>query len=140
MFLVNIAYYLDPNTGFAKFGKNKKIAFIDPLIYNILEDWCLIKMKDPEPVIVEGVAAAHISRAVGGTNKVGEIYYWANGTEVDVLARTEEGILGFEVKWGEKAEERRLIIGKMKDVFVLTKSSFDVKKKILPISAFLAIL
>ncbi len=140
MFLTHIAYYLDPNTGFVKFAKNKKIAFIDPLVYRILEDWCLIKMKDPEPVIVEGIVAAHISRVVGGSTKVGEVYYWANSTEVDIVARTKEKIIGFEVKWEGKAEEKRLIVGRMKDVFVLSKSTFDPKRNILPIPLFLAVL
>ncbi len=136
MFLLHISYFLDPNSSFVEFGKNKKIAFIDPLIYSILEEWCLTRPVDPEPAIVEGIVTSHLSRFFNNH----EVYYWSNGTEVDVVVRNKERILGFEVKWQKKPDAKKIVIGKMKDVYVLSKDTFDKERKIIPISLFLAML
>lgn len=137
MFLAYILHFLDPNSGFVKFGKNKKIAFIDPLIYEILEEWCLFKIKEKQAVVVEGIVASHLARAMS-KNGLNEVYYWSNATEVDCLVKTNKSIVGFEVKWQEKAEAKRLIVGKMKNVFVISKNTFDKENNIVPASLFLA--
>ena len=134
MFLAHISYFIDPDTGLSQFGKNKKISFIDPLTYEVVEEWCLAGLKDREPTLVEGIVASHISRFTG------EVHYWANGTEVDSVARENGGLVGFEVKWREKAEAKRLVVGRMKEVFVLSKKTFDAEKGVVPVSVFLAML
>jgi hypothetical protein len=45
---------------------------------------------------------------------------------------------GFEVKWGEKAEAKRVMIGKMKQFAVLSKGAFREKPLMVPVSALLA--
>jgi len=56
-----------------------------------------------------------------------------------VVIRSEE-IIGFEVKWREKADNfSKIKIGKMKNVFCLTKDLIDKEKNLIPTSLFLAL-
>ena len=56
-----------------------------------------------------------------------------------MVIRSEE-IIGFEVKWREKADNfSKIKIGKMKNVFCLTKDLIDKEKNLIPTSLFLAL-
>ena len=86
-----------------------------------------------ESVLVENVVASHLSRKI-------DAFYWKNQRETDLVIRSEE-IIGFEVRWSEKLGDfSKIKIGKMKNVFCLTKDLIDKEKNLLPISLFLAVL
>lgn len=140
MFLAQIIPFLDPNTGLVQFGKNKKIAFIDPLIYQIIQDWSLTKIKDLEPALVEGIVSVHLAKLSGHGHALGDVFYWSNGSEIDALIKYREKLVGFEVKWQENVKAKKIVIGKMKDYFILSKKNFDPEKNIIPVSLFLAMI
>lgn len=135
LFLINIGYYLDLNNLTIKFGKNKKIYLIDPLFYQLFEEWCLIEIKDKENKKAESVLASHLFRFNNS-----EVFYWQNGFEVDAIIRTKSKAIGFEAKWGEKAKPVKSVVGKMKDVYLISKESFNADEKIIPLSVFLSLL
>jgi uncharacterized protein len=139
LFLLNIAFFIDPNDLSLDFAKNKKIHFIDPLFYDMLEEWCLINIKDFENKKVENILASHLVR-FGNTNQnyPKQVFYWQGKNEVDCVARDRQNAYGFEVKWTDKVEPIHLVIGKMKDVFVLSKTSLILDKKNVPLSLFLS--
>jgi predicted AAA+ superfamily ATPase len=113
----------------AKFGKNKKIHLLDPLYFSIFEDWCLLKIREKESVIAESVLASHLFRAYK------QVFYWQNREEVDCVIRTADRLLGYECKWQENVAEKRLVTGKLRDIWTLSKKDF--KGKVLPLSLFL---
>lgn len=128
LFISIILHYMDVSDGMIKFGKNKKIHFIDPLLYQILSDWCLLKSID-ESFLTESVAAAHLSRFAG------KVFYWQNKEEVDVVTSNYKG---FEVKWSEKIKPKAVIAGKMKQYVTLSKVDFNKDPPVIPLSIFLA--
>jgi len=129
MFLLTVAYFIDPNEGIVKFGKNKKIHFLDPFFFHLLEEWCMAKVNQKESVIAESVLASHLLR------KFGEVFYWKNKKEIDVVVREDGKLKGYECKWREKVKKYKLIVGKIKEVKVLTKS--EMSENILPLALFL---
>jgi len=76
------------------YRKNKKIHFIDPLIYHVLSKYT--KEKVYEEQMVESVVVSHLSRLT-------DVYFWKNKSEVDVIAIVNKKQVGFEVKWGFKS-------------------------------------
>jgi len=129
LFVLLLSYFIDPNTMTAKFGKNKKIHLLDPLYFSIFEDWCLLKIREKESVIAESVLASHLFRAYK------QVFYWQNRKEVDCVVRTADRLLGYECKWQENVAEKRLVTGKLRDIWTLSKKDF--KGKVLPLSLFL---
>lgn len=87
---VLVLHYIAPS-GEVLYRKNKKIHFVDPFIYRVFADYC--GAEADEPALVEGVAAAHLSRRFG-------VYYWRDGAEVDCVVKHDGTFTGFEVKWG----------------------------------------
>ncbi len=124
-----LSYFIDPNTALIKFGKNKKIHFIDPLYFHIFEGWCLTKIKEKESVIAESILASHLFR------KHKNIFYWKNNEEIDSIVKEKDRLIGYECKWQEKANEKKIFIGKLKSVWTISKKDF--KGKIIPMSLFL---
>ncbi len=141
MFLIAISHYINLNNLTIEFGKNKKIHLGDPIFYELFEEWCLIEVKEKENKKAENILAYHLLRFSKSSEIFAdEVFYWRNSTEVDAIIRTKEKAVGFEVKWGKSAKQIKLIIGKMKDFFVLSKKIFEPKQKIIPLSIFLALL
>jgi hypothetical protein len=133
MFVLNISYHLEPNKMLIEFAKNKKIHFSDPLFYKIFEEWCIVKISEKENKIAENCLASHLSRSQ-------EVFYWKNNTEIDCVIRKDNSLTGFEVKFGKRAEPKKIFIGKIKEVYVLSKNDFDLKNKVIPLSIFLSVL
>jgi len=73
--------------------KNRKLHFLDPLIYNTLASYA--GSKADEAAIVEGTVAAHLARGR-------EVFHWRDGGEVDMIAVEGGRQVGVEVKWGFK--------------------------------------
>nr|MDO8086480.1 ATP-binding protein [Candidatus Sigynarchaeum springense] len=106
--VVTILPYLSQD-GIINSKKNKKIHFIDPFIYTVLQEYTGVKVL--EETVVESVVAAHLSRGY-------KTYYWKNGSEVDVIAIINERQIGFEVKWGYKKWRQPL---HLKKTYLLVK-------------------
>jgi len=137
LFVTLTLYHIDLSRGSINFGKNKKIHFIDPLFYPMFSRWCLVELKDPEPKIAEAIAASHLARFSSQGELGANVFYWRDGEEVDVVVRSN-GLKGFEVKWAERAEGRRRMVGRMKQLTVLSRDAFQEKPIVTPLSAFLA--
>ncbi len=75
------------------YRKNKKVHFTDPLIYTAFSEFSRTELVEEQ--VVESVVASHLARMF-------EVYYWRNGTEVDMIALVEGRQIGFEVKWGKR--------------------------------------
>jgi hypothetical protein len=131
LFIFIISHFIDPHSMVIQFGKNKKIHPIDPLLFHIFEDWCLIKLKEKESVIAESILASHLHR------RFGEVFYWKNREEIDCVVREKEILKGYECKWRESAKEKRIWIGKIKKVHTISKKDADFKRNIVPLSLFL---
>ena len=78
------------------YRKNKKIHIIDPFLYRILSRYTRIKVDEDQ--IAESTIVGHIMR-------VGEVYYWKNKTEIDIVAIVKDKKLYIEVKWTEKPKK-----------------------------------
>ena len=89
--------------------RNKKIHFLDPFLIQTLADYTDTIML-PEH-IVEAVIASHFWRKY-------PTYYYFYKTEVDVVSKINEEVIGFEVKWGPKKWKRPL---RLKKCYVLDK-------------------
>lgn len=139
LFVTLTLYHIDLSRGSVNFGKNKKIHFIDPLFYPMFSRWCLVELKDPEPKIAEAMTASHLARFSLDGELGANVFYWRDGEEVDVVVRSD-GLKGFEVKWGEGAEPKTRLVGKMKQFVVLSKNDFRERPLITPLSVFLACL
>jgi|SRR3989338_742871 len=141
IFLLAISNYIDLNTLTAKFGKNKKIHLADPIFYELFEEWCLINIKDKENKKAENILAYHLLRFAKETKLFdGEVFYWQNNSEIDVILRSKDKACGFEVKWANNVKPAHLMIGKMKDVYTLSKYTCNIKEKVIPLSILLALL
>jgi len=116
----------------ASFKKNRKVYFLDPFFFYLFSDICLSKMPD-ESIIIKNIVGSHLARKY-------DAFYWKNKQEIDVVVRSED-LNGFEVKWKQKiGDYSRLKIGKLKNVFCLTKNEINENKNILPTSLFLSLI
>jgi predicted AAA+ superfamily ATPase len=129
LFVLHISYFIDPNTISIKFGKNKKINLADPIYFHIFEDWCLVKIKEKESVMAESILASHLYR------KHKEVFYWKNREEIDCIVRDGNVLKGYECKWQEKASAKKMVVGKMKELWTISKK--DLEGKLIPLSLFL---
>ncbi len=129
LFVITLLYFIDPNNLTIQFGKNKKLHLLDPLFFQIFEEWCLMEIKEKESIIAESVLVLHLYR------KYGNVFYWKNKEEIDSLIREKDKLIGYECKWKEKAKEKRIKIGKLKEVWTISKKDF--KNHIIPLSLFL---
>ena len=79
--------------GRIEYRKNKKIHFIDPLIYRVLGDYARLDIT--KEWMLEGIVASHLARH-------SPVYYWRNHTEVDAICLDGKKQIGFEVSRGLK--------------------------------------
>ncbi len=141
MFSLILLYHIDISKKTIKFGKNKKIHFIDPLLFDVFENWCMVRIKNKESAIAESLVATHLARYLTkkyNTTLLDEnLGYWKNSSEVDVILN-EKVLKGFEIKWAEK-----FIIKQpknLKEFVVISKNKFSKKPPTIPLSVFLSIL
>ncbi len=141
MFLISISYYLDLNNLTIEFGKNKKIHLMDPLFYELFEEWCLIEIKDKDNKKAEDILASHLLK-FGKSSKLfsDAVFYWKNGFEVDSIIRTKNKAIGFEAKWSKDIKPIKRIVGKLKEVYLISQEIFNSSQKIIPLSVFLSLL
>ncbi|MCI4438808.1 ATP-binding protein [archaeon] len=130
LFVVKNVYFVEPNKAIEVFYKERKIHLIDPFLYLVFSDWCLVNLPERSK-IVESVVASHIARKF-------RIGYWKNGFEIDLVLLDK--LIGFEVKWSKKAEFHKRSVGKIKDIVYLTKEEFNDFPFAIPVSIFLSCL
>lgn len=142
MFSLIVLYHADISDKSIKFGKNKKIHFIDPLLLEIFEGWCMMKLKNKKNILAESLVATHLARYMAKKYKTvmldENLFFWRNSTEVDVVLNEKRRLKGFEVKWTDKIDVKQP--KHLKDFVVVSKNKFSVKPLIIPSSVFLAIL
>ncbi|NOZ82011.1 MAG: ATP-binding protein [Candidatus Micrarchaeota archaeon] len=141
MFSAVVLHHVDIASKTLKFGKNKKIHFIDPLLFYIFEEWCITRIRNPESALAESVVAVHLARYFAkkhGRSELDEgIGYWRNSSEVDVIL-LESTLKGFEVKWSDKFEIKEP--KGLKEFVVISKNSFSENPPVIPLSVFLSVL
>ncbi|MEM3786121.1 MAG: ATP-binding protein [Nitrososphaeria archaeon] len=88
LFVVKVLNFLDANSKIV-YRKNKKIHIIDPFLYDTICEYVNIKPFDGDKL--ESVVATHLARKY-------PVYYWKNGSEVDVIAVINGKQFGIEIK------------------------------------------
>ena len=136
IFAANILYNLDLSGKKIKFGKNKKIHFRDPLLFEIFEDWCLTKIKKKKPIISEALVIEHLNRKFPEN-----VFFWKGKFEIDAIVLEKEYLYGFEVKWRERPKTRRLnkSLNQLKKFIIITKKDYSKKPLKIPLSVFLCL-
>lgn len=116
-------YMISPE-GRVMYKRNKKVHFTDPLIYLVFSEFSRTELMEEQ--VVESAVASHLAR-------MSEVYYWRNGTEVDIVALVEGRQVGFEVKWrrGSWSRPRHLREAYLldEDKVILFLASLDVLKR-----------
>jgi predicted AAA+ superfamily ATPase len=128
LYLLNMLEAVDPNSGLPIPRREKKLYFTDPFIYHSFSKRVMTTPPDPAK-LAEAAVVNHLS-LVGNTGYV----KWDG--ELDI-ALAELG-LAFEVKYGAKATPTRRVIGKLKKVYTLSKTTID--DCVIPVHLFLAAL
>ncbi len=128
LYLCKVLYYIDLNKMEEIFYKERKIHLMDPFLYKLFSDWCMIE-EPKEAYMVESIVASHLARKY-------RIGYWKNRKEIDIII--PEKNLGIEIKWQERPKLESPKIGKMKKFINLTKNEFSKDKFAIPVSIFLA--
>jgi len=77
--------------------RNRKVHFLDPLLYRAFSDFTAVELN--MAALVEGTVASHLTRRW-------ETCYWRDGTEVDAVALEKGKQFGVETKWGFKKGSR----------------------------------
>jgi predicted AAA+ superfamily ATPase len=130
LFFLKIFYFIDPSDNSINLNKEKKVHLLDPSLFFIFSSWSMAKMPE-KSVEIETIVASHLARAF-------DAFYWKGSHEIDVVARTNGKLTGVEVKWTDDFLPRRISIGKMKEVFYLSKSVFDADSRTIPVTMFLS--
>jgi len=133
IFVLDILYNIDINKKTIKFGKNKKIHFIDPLLLELFEDWCLVKIKNKDNLLAESLTANILSRKFPERT-----FFWKNGFEIDAIALDNKKIRGFEVKWSENPKLKKL--PQFNSLVLITKKDFSSNPLKIPLGIFLSII
>jgi predicted AAA+ superfamily ATPase len=123
IYLAKILYWVDQD-GHRNTRKNKKIHFNDPFLIQTLAQYT--NQQPTEDHIVESVVAAHFSR-------IFPVYFWQNGSEVDVIVKIGSILVGYEIKWGPKKAKRPFHLKKWhlltKDIIPLFLATVDWRPK-----------
>ncbi len=142
IFALIVLYHVDIGSGRIKFGKNKKIHAIDPLILEIFADWTLSSLKNKEEILAESLLATHMARYYAkrfGTASIDEgVFYWRNSTEVDVILNLGGKLAGFEAKWTDNFEYEKPEA--LKEYVIASRARFSAKPPLIPLAVLLAML
>ncbi len=132
IFAITILYNIDLNEKAIRFGKNKKVHVRDPLLLEIFENWSMIESKNKQSVLAEALVVEHLARAYPD-----KVFFWKNGFEIDAVVVEGGNLYGFEVKWSEKAEAKRL--PQLKKLVIVTKNVYAKDPPKVPLAVFLAL-
>jgi uncharacterized protein len=134
MFILKITYHINPNNVIVEFAKNKKINFLDPLFFKVFEEWCLIEVERKTEKMIEAIVASHLFR------RFKDVFFWKDGSEVDCIINLKNKLVGFEVKWSERPEAKKVFLGKLKEIYTLSKNKLDLENNIIPTALMLSLL
>lgn len=142
IFSIILLYHIDLSSKSIKFGKNKKVYPIDPVLLDVFEDWCMFRLKNKESILAESLAAMHLTRYSAqkrGSTLLDEgVFYWMGDTEIDIILNDGGAHRGFEVKWTDKFDVKPQ--PHLKDFMVISKSRFSDNPAAVPLSIFLSLL
>ncbi len=143
LFVLLPLYALDPNDGTIQFAKNKKLHLLDPFLYHLAEEWCMQPLERKSEMLAESMLAVHLARFLQkttGTRRLGEqVAYWKNGHEIDVVARTPDGLAGFEMKWTDRESEFGARIGPIRNLTYVSRGFWRGRKPaVIPLALLLA--
>lgn len=133
IFALTILYNLDISGKKIRFGKNKKLHLRDPLLMDILEEWCLVRAQDRQSAIAESILVEHLSRLFPE-----KVFFWKDGYEVDAVVLEDDKLLGFEMKWSERAEAKAP--KQLSSFVIVTKKEYARKPLKIPLCVFLSLL
>jgi len=142
IYSITMLHNIDLSSKKPKYGKNKKIHFLDPFLVRIFKEWTLNNIELREPLLAESAVVSHISCLDFGNFSIGEnIGYWSNSNEIDAVVNKKK-LIGIEVKWSEKMNISKYSKYKshFKDIFFLGKNEYSPHKSIFPLACFLAVL
>lgn len=132
IFAITILYNIDLNEKTIRFGKNKKVHVRDPLLLEIFENWSMIESKNKQSVLAEALVVEHLVRAYPD-----KVFFWKNGFEIDAVVAEGRNLYGFEVKWSEKTEAKRL--SQLRKFVIVTKNVYSKDPPKIPLAVFLAL-
>ena len=150
MYVLQVTPFLDLSHT-PRYRKNRKIYFRDALIFHCfsgknnsigdnyyLESKRLLNNPEDKSKLVESIVGSHIKRYVG------ECFYWQGKKEIDFLARQDQRLLFFEVKYRSQIrvadfDWRHRIIPKKSNLIVATKHQIHQEKgiRLVPVPIFL---
>jgi len=130
IFALNILYNLDPNKKKISFGRNKKIYVRDPLLLDIFEEWGFVRVKDRAACMAETLVVEQLVRMFPE-----KTFFWKNGFEVDAMVLEKNKLYGFEVKWSEQPQAKRL--SQLEKFFIISKKGYHKEPCTIPLAVFL---
>lgn len=131
IFALNILYNLDPNKKKISFGRNKKIYVRDPLLLDIFEEWGFVRVKDRAACIAETLVIEQLARMFPE-----KLFFWKNGFEVDAIVLEKNKLYGFEVKWSEQPQAKRL--SQLEKFFIISRKGYCKDPCTIPLAVFLS--
>ncbi len=133
IFAVTILYNLDISGKSIRFGKNKKVHLRDPLLMDIFEEWCLVRAQDRQSALAESILVEHLVRLFPE-----KVFFWKDGYEVDAVVLDGGRLLGFEMKWSERAEAKAP--KQLSSFIIVTKKEYAQRPLKVPLCVFLGLL
>lgn len=145
LFVVLPLYTVNPNNGTKEFAKNKKLHLQDPFLWHLCEEWCMQTVERKTEVIAEACLASHLARFLfkkyGGWRLGDYLSYWKNDHEIDTVAHTKKGLLGFEMKWSNREAAFKPVPGPIKKTVYVSKNFFRKSPpEAIPLALFLSML
>jgi len=145
LFAVLPLYAVNPDTGTREFAKNKKLHLQDPFLWHLCEEWCMQQVERKTEVIAEAALASHLARFLlrkyGGKRLNEHLSYWKNSHEIDAVAHTRKGLIGFEMKWSDRKDAFAFRVGPIKKFHYVSKGTYrEEKPQVIPLALLLAVL
>lgn len=133
IFAVTIQYNLDISGKKIRFGKNKKVHLRDPLLMEVFEEWCLVRAQDRQSALAESILVEHLIRLFPE-----KVFFWKDGYEVDAVVLEDGKLLGFEMKWSERADAKAP--KQLSSFVIVTRNEYAEKPLKIPLGVFLSML
>jgi len=131
LFIFLISYFFDIQKGTIRPAKNKKIRFIDPLLYDVVRRW--VRQERNVAPLIEDVVYSNIfsSFFLDDYIKYSEkrLYYYSEKRETDIVLEANGISIGIEVKYQEKISgEDWLNVSPFERGLLLTKNFYGKRQ------------
>ncbi|MFC1612890.1 DUF4143 domain-containing protein [Patescibacteria group bacterium] len=131
-FILNIFHNIDLEKRLPALRKQKKLSFLDPFIFNLLNSQIIgaidffetakIESSKYFPALIEGIIANFLKL------KFLRCGFWNNKREIDFVGIEKQKTIGFEIKIQNKINERDIIklktINQFDKIIVVSKNEF----------------